>query len=46
MAENSTKDLMEFFSTPERPVKAGEMMDCWKSMSDDEKAEWKSADLS
>lgn len=45
MAENSLKDLREFFSTAERPVTTPEMAAFWKSCSDDEKAYFKSADL-
>lgn len=41
----SVKELKEFFSTPERPVGAAEMMTFWKSLSDQEKREYLAADL-
>lgn len=46
MPENTPKDLKEFFSTPEKAVKAAEFMDFWKSLSDEEKEYYKNADLS
>lgn len=39
-------DLKKFFSTPERPVTNGEMMDYWKSLTEDEKKAHKELDLS
>lgn len=41
MAENSIKEIKEYLgcTTPE-------LMEVWKELSDQEKAEWKSADLS
>lgn len=45
MAENNIKDLMAFFSTPEKPVKSAEFMPFWKSLSPEEKEYYKTADL-
>lgn len=45
MAENSVAQLKDYFSTPEKPVAAREMMDFWNSCSDEEKAYYKSAEL-
>jgi hypothetical protein len=39
--ENSIKDLQEYFG-----VDAKEMRELWMSLTDSEKAEWKTADLS
>lgn len=44
--ENNVRDLMEFFSTEEKPCKSGEFMEFWKSLTDEEKVEFKTADLS
>lgn len=46
MAENTVKDLKEYFSTPENPVNAREMMDFWQSCSEDDKEYFKTADIS
>lgn len=46
MAENSVKDLKDFFTTPEKPMAAKEMMDFWTSLSDEEKEYYKNVDLS
>lgn len=45
MAENNAQDLKKFFSTSEKPVSTKEMMAFWTSLSDEEKAYYKSADL-
>lgn len=45
MAENSVSQLKDFFSTPEKPLNSNEMMDFWKSLSNEEKAYYKSVDL-
>lgn len=42
---NTVKELKEFFSTPERPVSAKEMMDFWKSMSEEERKYYLEAEL-
>jgi hypothetical protein len=42
---NSVKEIKDFFSTPEKPVNTTEMMQFWKSLSDDEKAYYQAADL-
>ena len=44
--ENSIVELREFFSIPGRPVSASEMMEFWKSLSDEDKVYYKSAPLS
>lgn len=43
---HTVSDLKEYFSTSEKPVLAKEMMEFWKSLSDEEKEEYKKADLS
>jgi hypothetical protein len=43
--DNSLKEIKEFFSTPEKPVGNTEMAQFWKSLTDDEKAYYKSAPL-
>jgi hypothetical protein len=43
--KNSTKDLMAFFSTEEKPLKVAEFGEFWKSLSDEEKAYYREADL-
>lgn len=43
--ENTVKELKEFFSTPDKPVTAPEFMSFWKSCDDEDKAYYKSADL-
>lgn len=45
MAENTLKEIREFLSVPEKPVGTKEMADFWRDLSDEEKAEFKSADL-
>lgn len=45
MAENTVKELKEYFSTPEKPVNAREMMDFWQSLSEEEKEYYKVVDL-
>jgi hypothetical protein len=47
MAEgkNSIVDIKKFLSTPERPVDSKEMSDFWNSLTDEEKAEFKNAEL-
>lgn len=37
---NTIKELKDYFGCD-----AGEMMELWKSLSDEEKEEWKNADL-
>lgn len=43
---NSVSELKQFFSTPEKEVKAKEMMDFWKSLSPEEKEYYENATLS
>lgn len=45
MAENSAKQLKEFFATPEKPLGSAEFMEFYKSLSEEEKAYYKNADL-
>jgi hypothetical protein len=42
---NTVAALKEFFSTPERPVKAKEMMEFWSSLSEEQKEYYKNASL-
>lgn len=46
MAENTMKDLKEFFNSPEKPVSLSEIKEFWESLSDEEKVYYKNADLS
>jgi hypothetical protein len=43
---NSAVQLKDYFSTPDRPVSAKEMTEFWKSLSDEEREYYKTADLS
>lgn len=45
MAENKIGDLKKFFSTPDNPVSMQEMTEFWNSLTDEEKAEFKAAEL-
>lgn len=45
MSENSVVQLRKWLATDEKPVSATEMMEFWNSLTDEEKAEYKSADL-
>jgi hypothetical protein len=45
MAENTVKELKEYFSTPEKPVAAAEMMAFWKSMDEKQREYYKTIDL-
>ena len=42
---NSPKDIMDFLSTEEKPLKMAEFREFWSSLSEEEKAEYKEADL-
>ena len=42
---NSVKSLMAYFSTPEHECGAKEMMEFWKTLSDEEKKEFMVAEL-
>jgi len=42
---NSLLDLMKFFSTPERPVGSKEMQEFWRDLSEEEKEEFRNAEL-
>ena len=44
--ENTVKDLKDFFGTSERPVDSKEMVDFWKSCTDEEKDYYRKAKLS
>lgn len=43
---NTVTQLKQFFSTPEKPVSAAEMVAFWRSCSEEEKAYYQSANLS
>jgi hypothetical protein len=43
--KNSVVDIQKYLSTPDRPVKTAEFSDFWKSLTEAEKEEFKSADL-
>lgn len=43
--KNSIVDIKKFLATPERPVDSKEMTDFWSSLSDEEKEEFKNAEL-
>lgn len=45
MAENSMTDLRAYFSTPDKPCPMAEFSEFYKSLTDEEKAEFKAADL-
>lgn len=42
----SVKELKDFFSTPEKPCSSSEIMDFWKSLSEEDKAYYKDLQLS
>lgn len=42
---NSVAELKVYFSTTEKPVPAKEMMEFWKSLSDEEKEYYHNAEL-
>lgn len=42
----SVADLKEYFSTPEKPVSAKEMMEFWKSLSEEEKEYYRTSRIS
>lgn len=42
---NSMVDLKKFLSTPDRPVLGKEMIEFWNSLSEEEKEEYREADL-
>lgn len=46
MTENSMTELRNFFNVAEKPCSMAEFSEFWKSLSDEEKAEFKAADLS
>lgn len=46
MAENSMTDLRNYFNVPEKPCSMAEFSEFWKSLSEEDKAEYKAADLS
>lgn len=45
LVKNGMKEIKDFFGTPERPVTGPEMMAFWKSLTDEEKEYYKTADL-
>lgn len=46
MADNSIVDIKMYLSTPDQPpVTVGEFNEFWKSLTDEEKAEFKATEL-
>jgi hypothetical protein len=43
--ENSISDLKKYLGTPERPVSMQEMNEFWKSLTEEEKEEFKRTPL-
>jgi hypothetical protein len=43
--KNGIIDIKKYLSTPERPVDSKEMSDFWNSLTDEEKKEFKNAEL-
>lgn len=46
MPDNTMPMLREYFNDPEKPCTMAEFRDFWASLSDEDKAEFKAADLS
>jgi hypothetical protein len=44
--ENSISDIRRFFDDEERPLQSNEFVAFWKSLSEEDKEEFKHADLS
>ena len=42
---NSINDLRRYFEDAARPMQPGELIEFWKSLSEDEKNEFRKADL-
>jgi hypothetical protein len=45
VGENSITQIRLFFESDERPLKQGEFVEFWKSLSEEEKDEFRHADL-
>lgn len=45
-AKNGPKEMMAYFGSPERPVTMAEFREFWGSLSEEEKDEFRYADLS
>lgn len=45
MPENTVSQLRDFVSTPENKCSTSEFMEFWKSLTDEQKADYKNADL-
>ncbi len=45
MAENSLVEIRKYLETPDRPLPMKEFTDFWRSLSEEEKTEYKNADL-
>jgi hypothetical protein len=43
--ENTLAEMMRYLSTPERKVSSAEFQEFWKSCTEEEKAEFKRAEL-
>lgn len=46
MAENSMTEIRAFLNDPRKPLSMAEFSEFWKSLTEDEKTEFKNADLS
>jgi hypothetical protein len=45
LSENTITQIKEFFNSEEKPLKTAEVMEFWKSLSDEEKEYYKHAEL-
>jgi hypothetical protein len=45
LPENTITEIKEFFNSKEKPLSAAEVMEFWKSLSDEEKEYYKHAEL-
>ena len=45
MPENTVTQIKEFFNDPAKPCNAAEVMEFWKSLSEEEKEYYKKAEL-
>ena len=43
--QNSLTDLKKFLGTPDRPVNNAEWVEFWKSLTEEEKADFRNAEL-
>jgi len=45
MPDNTISQIKAFFDSDEKPVKTAELMEFWKSLTDEEKEYYKTVDL-